>query len=399
MEIYRRGLTFVFEDQNKIVKSIKNFNGLSISGLREMAIYSISFHPNIQSAQINIHLGDFYFQFPKAISTLGYFLLHYELTPAEKKNLILGLIKGLNFLHQIHILHRDLTNRNILIYRHEGSLIPKISDFGCICSAGSPWLRIMTKEVYQLNYRAPEVYEGKNYGYPADIWSLGCLILEIFNGKVVYPGNNKEEVYQLILTTRPDFSRLKEDFPDIYCQISSFLNYNPCDRQLFPLTDIDCPPLSFSVSLAIISSLLNFSRQKHISINTVWRTIFCLGNIHHVVTRLIAYTTLLVASKLTDYRPVSILEIAEVLNEDLFFIYKIEIMVSERYCRFLLCPTPLELASLSQFFDLEKGQHLLAKIMTSELIYKYSTMQINKFILANQNLTTCPKYQEILNLL
>lgn len=393
MEIYRRGLTNVFERENKIVKTIQNFNGLSISGLREIAIYSRIKHPNIQKAQFEIFPGYFQFQFDRGFS-LAYITRNFNIAVTQKISIANSLIMGLKYLHYNHILHRDLTNHNVLIYYQDGSYIAKISDFGSITFSSGPWLKTMTREVYHLNYRSPEVYRGENYGYPADMWSLGCLILEIFNGKQVYPGDNGKQVYQSILNTSPDFSLIKRDYPDLYPMVVGYLQHNPINRKLFVMVEIDQQALTYQIDQKIIQILLNFAFQKHIRINTVCRAIYCIGNMPQInITT--AFIVLLLVSKLSDYTPISISEIAEVLREDISVIYNMEITIARQYSQFLICMTPLDLALKEPLFELEKGEQLLSTILNSKMIYSYTCIQISKFLLADQQLITYSKYDRM----
>ncbi|EMR08788.1 hypothetical protein PNEG_02958 [Pneumocystis murina B123] len=93
------------------------------------------------------------------------------------------ILEGLTYLHSQGILHRDLKTDNILL---DVDGICKISDFG---------ISKKSKEVYDndsnmsmqgtIFWMAPEVIHNQKQGYSAkiDIWSLGCLVLEMFAGK------------------------------------------------------------------------------------------------------------------------------------------------------------------------------------------------------------------------
>lgn len=96
------------------------------------------------------------------------------------------ILEGLVFLHDLKIVHRDIKGSNIL-RDHDGNI--KLSDFGTLKrlqtivgkfskGTGTPWIGT-------LHYLAPEVIEGggNNYGRKADIWSLGCTVIEMLNGK------------------------------------------------------------------------------------------------------------------------------------------------------------------------------------------------------------------------
>lgn len=96
------------------------------------------------------------------------------------------ILLGLQYLHEQGVVHRDMKLENILT-TNSGQL--KIADFGCskkideACSktrgcqtlAGTP------------STMAPEVVKAEPYGTKADIWSFGCVIVEIITGKPVWP--------------------------------------------------------------------------------------------------------------------------------------------------------------------------------------------------------------------
>jgi len=93
------------------------------------------------------------------------------------------VLKGLEYLHERHVIHRDLKCSNLLL---DVSGRVKISDFGCSrriatgaqadTLVGSPlWL-------------APEMLRGAQYDQSADIWSFGCTVLELLTAKPPWHG-------------------------------------------------------------------------------------------------------------------------------------------------------------------------------------------------------------------
>jgi len=97
------------------------------------------------------------------------------------QNILRQVLTTLEFLHSRHILHRNLKSSNVLVDKKMTTF--KVTDFELSTQvdnenpfvqrecAGTPW------------YMAPEVILGEPYSYSADIWSLGCLALELFTGK------------------------------------------------------------------------------------------------------------------------------------------------------------------------------------------------------------------------
>ncbi|MCO5570987.1 hypothetical protein L7F22_024718 [Adiantum nelumboides] len=91
-----------------------------------------------------------------------------------------AILEGLAYLHRQGIVHSDIKGQNILL----GSCGEiKIADFGSARRVSS------TEKLHSSNMRgtplwmAPEVVQGVEQGTPSDIWSLGCTLVEMLQGR------------------------------------------------------------------------------------------------------------------------------------------------------------------------------------------------------------------------
>jgi len=87
---------------------------------------------------------------------------------------IRDVCNGLDFLHSRTppLLHLDIKGANILVNDNRA----KLSDFGCSKRVTDSMTHTMAGSILWM---APEVMSGKTYGMKADIWSLGCLLIEM----------------------------------------------------------------------------------------------------------------------------------------------------------------------------------------------------------------------------
>lgn len=136
------------------------------------------------------------------------------------------IASALTEIHSKHIIHRDLKSENILIdlekERPDGTPTVKLCDFDraiplhsylhtcCIAHVGIPPPDIC---VGTPRWMAPEVFRAMHeqnlYGLEVDIWSFGCMLLELLTLQVPYAELPESEIHNLLqMGERP---RLTED--------------------------------------------------------------------------------------------------------------------------------------------------------------------------------------------
>jgi len=173
--------------KNNMVEALKR----EIDLLRELK------HPNIVqylgSNSDDTHLNIFLeYVAGGSVATM---LVNYGSLPEPLiSNFVRQILNGLAYLHSKDIIHRDIKGANILVDNH-GSV--KISDFGIskrvestLRTSTTPGLKRGGPRVSlqgSVFWMAPEVVKQTAYTRKADIWSLGCLIVEMFTGSHPHP--------------------------------------------------------------------------------------------------------------------------------------------------------------------------------------------------------------------
>ena len=95
---------------------------------------------------------------------------------------------SLKFLRRQRVIHCDLKPENILLRQPNKSSI-KMIDFGSSCFDDE---RVYTY-IQSRFYRAPEVILGATYDCGIDMWSLACILAELYTGYPLFPGENEAE--------------------------------------------------------------------------------------------------------------------------------------------------------------------------------------------------------------
>lgn len=104
------------------------------------------------------------------------------------------ILRALEYVHSLRLIHCDLKPENILMKSYSRCEV-KVIDFGSSCFVNDH----LSSYVQSRSYRAPEVMLGLSYGQKVDLWSLGCIIAELWTGHVLFANNSVQSLLARVL--------------------------------------------------------------------------------------------------------------------------------------------------------------------------------------------------------
>lgn len=138
-------------------------------------------------------------------------------------SILIGMIKGLQCLHEKNIYHRDLKSANVFLCKDKSV---KIGDMNVSKIAKKGLLYTQTGTPY---YASPEVWMDKPYDSKSDIWSTGCVIYEMASLRPPFRAPDMDGLYQKVVKGK--FSKLPSHYSVDLCNVvKMMLQTNPNRR-------------------------------------------------------------------------------------------------------------------------------------------------------------------------
>uniref|UniRef100_A0A8C2SMD5 Serine/threonine-protein kinase Nek4 n=1 Tax=Capra hircus TaxID=9925 RepID=A0A8C2SMD5_CAPHI len=132
---------------------------------------------------------------------------------------------ALQYLHEKHILHRDLKTQNVFLTRTN---IIKVGDLG-IARVLENHCDMASTLIGTPYYMSPELFSNKPYNYKSDIWALGCCVYEMATLKHAFNAKDMNSlVYRIIEGKLPPMP--KDYSPELAELIRTMLSKRPEER-------------------------------------------------------------------------------------------------------------------------------------------------------------------------
>ncbi|XP_075514100.1 mitogen-activated protein kinase homolog NTF6-like isoform X2 [Primulina tabacum] len=195
-----------------------------------------------------------------------------ELTEDHCQYFLYQLLRGLKYIHSADVLHRDLKPSNLLL---NANCDLKVCDFGLVRTTSET--DFMTEYVVTRWYRAPELLLNcSEYTAAIDMWSVGCILMEIIKREPIFPG--KDYIQQLGLINEllgspedPDLGFLRNDNARKYVK-QPHVPKQPSSKKF--------PEIS-PVAIDLLEKLLVFYPAKRITVEEALNHPF-LSSLHEI---------------------------------------------------------------------------------------------------------------------
>lgn len=116
---------------------------------------------------------------------------HKPLNGTQKTLIAMGIASGMERIHKLGIIHRDLKSLNILL---DNDYLPRIIDFGLSRFVGDEKEEFMTANVGTPHWMAPELFTSQQYTNKIDVYAYGMLLWEILTNSSPFKGKTYAQI-------------------------------------------------------------------------------------------------------------------------------------------------------------------------------------------------------------
>ncbi|MBN2800428.1 MAG: serine/threonine protein kinase [Deltaproteobacteria bacterium] len=207
------GTAVVYRVRHRVRQSLHALKVLSVTSetirdrmVQEGEVQASLHHPNVVAVNdvVDVH-GDpgLVMEFIEG-PALDEAMQQYRLDPRAAEALFLGILSGVRHAHAFGLVHRDLKPANVLLARTAGGFVPKVTDFGLakVLDNGDADVGRTRAGVAMGTpaYMAPEqIRDARTVDQRADIFSLGCLLYELFTHQRAFSGQQALAVYNAVI--------------------------------------------------------------------------------------------------------------------------------------------------------------------------------------------------------
>lgn len=150
-------------------------------------------------------------------------------TEDEFREIFYGVLDGLEFLHnEKKLIHRDLSFDNILIFKENDRIVPKLADFGISKNLHPTQSeqKKSTQLVGKVEYMAPEQFSADKFGLNGkistnvDLWSFGVILYELFTEKTPFvQGDSDNPMSVMHNICNKSIPKDVNQIPEPYCTV------------------------------------------------------------------------------------------------------------------------------------------------------------------------------------
>lgn len=247
------------------------------------------------------------------IATGGNLYEYRQLNPlAHHKKLAMDTTRGLAYLHDYGIVHRDIKPGNVLIFLEGDDVVAKLSDFGtAVINIGVSSLYNLNK-TYTIHYSSPELMVGDLYSLECDIWSLGVTIYYIYTGSRFLIQDTRDREKSLMVSLDEIITRLGSPPPDStiatisvkkYVFLKELIRLSTIHRVEYPL------PIYDAFIMTLLDAIFVYDPKKRPRASEILKA---LVNDHYTVTlQTLAPISLI---DIIDYPPSSSYNLTNVID-------------------------------------------------------------------------------------